>query len=542
MPQFAYRATDRLGNVVDGSLMASDHAQAILQLQALSLTPIGVQLAGAVPAAVPQASQPATPVAANRPRDLTQPVTEMPVAAVDLFAQQHVPEPTIELTAVLATADVGLAAGVSSATAIASTGAEDTRARMGVIEPWERSVPAEGAAPAGLDTTVAMSPSSQPARYRASTVRGLENIPFGANSSREVPLHQRAKEVLIYPIISGVRLKELAQWYRQFGTLVNAGLNMHQSLTALADNTKNQMLKSYTNDCARQVRAGGYVSDVMAAYPWIFPPMHLEMVRAAEVGGMMEDTLNNLGNYVEQELEVKRLIKRETLYPKIVMVVMVMLMGRTGIFGGMPAIAAWFLGGATGQYVANTLGFALAILVPMLAAYILFRLFAFNSPGFRNMYDTVKINLPVVGKIIRNFAVSKFARTYASLSAAGFPSSSALQIAGDASGNVVIARASQYAMRLAEQGCNPSRALADTGQFDSMTIDMLQTAEMSGSVDDMMSRVADYHEAEAKASTHTVAMIFSVCVLLIVGVLVGFVAIQAYGGNAQALNAAGAPE
>ena len=541
MPQFAYRATDRLGNVVEGSLVAADHAQAILQLQAISLTPIGVQIAGAVPAAEPVAVAAAAPARANAPRDLTQPVTEMPAAAFDLFAQTAspvAPEPTIALNP----EDVGLNAAITAVIPTTSSSASETRARMEVIEPWERTVPSPAAAGTGPEATTAMPPRNETPRFKARTVRGLEHIPFGANSSREVALLQRFMEVMVYPVSNGVKLKDLAQWYRQFGTLINAGLNMHQSLVAVGDNTKNEKLKAFSADCARQVLAGGFISDVLAAYPWIFPPMHLEMVRAAEMGGMMEDTLRNLGDYVEHEMEVRRLIARETLYPKIVMFVLLMLIGKPALFGGYPAIATFVVTGDGHRYFWETIGFGLALLVPIFAIVVMFRLFVFNSASMRNTYDSIKINLPIVGKIIRNFAVSKFARTYASLSAAGFPSSSALQIAGDASGNIVIARAGHYAMREAEKGCNPSAALVQTGQFDTMTIDMLRTAELSGSVDDMMLRVADYHEAEAKAATHTVAMIFSVLVLLAVGVIVGFTAIGFYGGQASALQSAGAPE
>ncbi len=145
----------------------------------------------------------------------------------------------------------------------------------------------------------------------------------------------------------------------------------------------------------------------------------------------------------------------------------------------------------------------------------------------------------MLGKIIRGFAIAKFARTYSALSKAGFPSSSALQIAGDASGNVAMARAGHFAAVKAEHGELPSQSLLQTKQFTSMTIDMLRTAELSGSVDEMMAKVADYHEAEAKASTHMVSMIFSVFVLLVVGVAVGFAVIGQYSGYANQVKGAG---
>lgn len=533
MQEFAYRASDRFGNTVDGSVTAADHASAILQIQSLGYTPIGVQVAGAVAASV------AVAAAASRavPVDLTQPVTIMPAGAADIYLSPE-PEPTLALTST----DVGLAAYTPTLDILGeTTSAEDTTTRMSHLEPWERAAPEPYNGPG--EKTVAMSPGTERGvpRHRTETIRGLEKIPFGANSSRVVALPQRVRETLFYPLFSGVNLKELAQWYRQLGTLIGAGLNFNQSLSALADNTKNRRLKEITENGMKQVRAGGYFSDVMAAYPWIFPPMHLEMLRASEHGGMIEDTLRQVGDYVEHEMGVRRLIARETLYPKIVLVVLVMIMGKSGIFGGMPAIAALILGGTAQAYFMDTIGFALAILVPILALVAFFRLFAFNNRSVRNLYDQVKINLPVLGKIIRNYSIAKFARTYAALSKAGFPSSSALQIAGDASGNVVMARAGQFAAVRAEQGALPSQSLSGSRQFTPMAIDMLRTAEMSGSIDAMMDKVADYHEQEAKASTHLVCMIFSVFVLLTVGVVVGFTVIGQYTGYANAIKSAAGP-
>ena len=373
MQQFAYRATDRFGNMVDGSIYANDHAAAILQIQTLGYTPIGVQVAGAVAAPEPVA------VTAGRaaPVDLTQPVTAMPAAAADIYLVSE-PQPTLELTST----DVGLAAYDPTPNAMADSTSEDDRTtRMAHLEPWERVTPD---APTGsVERTVAMMPGgAERPRHRNQTIRGLEKIPFGANSSRQVSLSQRFRETIVYPLFSGVNLYDLAQWYRQLGTLIGAGLNINQSLAALADNTKNRRLKEIAANGALQVRAGGYFSDVMAAYPWIFPPMHLEMLRAAEHGGLLQDTLRQVGDYVEHEMEVRRLIARETLYPKIVLVVMVMLMGRGGIFGGRPAIASLVLGGATGAYLMDTVGFAIALLIPILGLAVFFRLFAFNSASF----------------------------------------------------------------------------------------------------------------------------------------------------------------
>ena len=541
-----------MGNVVEGSVNAVDQNAATQQIRQMGYTPVRIQPTLAAP-------QPETTVLAGNvpvagavggrggPVDLTQPVTAMPAGAAGYYTPPRATDLTQEVTE-MPEASNSLLASLTEAPE--ESALAETTARMERIEPWQRGGPPLPQTPAqptvemaaGAGPTQAL-PSganrSEPSRYRVELARGLERIPFGANSLRKATLGQRFKEVMIYPIVSGVVLKDLAPFYRQFATLINAGLTLQQSLSALADNTKNVRLKEFSYNAQRQAQAGGRLSDVMAAYPWIFPPMHLEMIRAAEQGGMLDDALRQIGDYVEHELEVRRLISRETLYPKIVLFVALMLMGKPGIFEESPAIVDLVVRGDTGLYLRETVGFGLACLLPIFALVALFRLSWFNIPGVRGGYDAFKIKLPVVGKIIRTFCVAKFARTYAALSRAGFPASAALQIAGDASGNVVIARAAHRAAREAERGALPSLALRATGEFPGIAMDMLQTGEMSGSLDDMMDKVADYVEAEGKLKSHQVALIFSACILLLVGLMVLNIAMKFYGGYGNTLSSVG---
>ncbi|HLK58692.1 MAG TPA: type II secretion system F family protein, partial [Chthonomonadaceae bacterium] len=422
MPQYAFRATDRMGNAVDGNVAAPDMSSATRQIQQMGYTPVSVQaLADAVVTPPPPVPIPAAPVAAppvaagsyrRKPVDLTQPVTEMPEAAVDLFAPSTPLEPTQQIAAEAEPALANYQMPVPDAKT-------ETTARFARLEPWERGgplpdppAPSPAAQPttqmaaAGLGATQSMAAmGSIPERpgpgapSRPQLVRGLENIPFGANSRREVSLFQRFQEVMIFPIFSGVVLKDLAPFYRQFATMLGAGLPLYQSLVALEANTKNARLKEVARNGARQVQAGGRFSDVLAAYPWIFPPLHLEMVRASEQGGMMDQVFRQIGDYVEHEIEIRRLINRETLYPKIVLFVLLMLMGRPGIFEGQPAIVELIapdkMPGHPG-YLADTVGFGLMILIPILVLVVFFRLFWFNIPSFRNSYDAFKLKIPVL--------------------------------------------------------------------------------------------------------------------------------------------------
>jgi type II secretory pathway component PulF len=358
----------------------------------------------------------------------------------------------------------------------------------------------------------------------------------------ETGVYERFKEVFIYPLRSGVVVKDLAAFYRQFATLIDAGLPIYQALVALESNTQNAKLKEIARAGQRQVQAGGRFSDVMASYPWIFPPMQVEMIRAAEQGGMLDEMLRDVAGYVEHELSMRRLIKAETLYPKLVMFMALMILGKPGIFDAMPAFSKLIIGSmgkleyTFNNYLADTVGFALLWLGPIFAAVVIFRLFLFNTPGVREAYDTVKTTLPGLGGLIRMFVVAKFLRVYASLYRAGFGMTSILQIAGDACGNVLLRNAAQSAIPHVERGGLVSDALARARFLPPMAVDMFRTGETTGGMDQLLSKMADHYEAEAKTKAHQMALIFSACVFLLVAFLVGIAVIRFYMGVGSSIS------
>ncbi len=549
MPQFTYSATDLAGNVVEGSIAANDMMVAADQVRRMGYTPVRVENMDAAPsarslslvetAAGGQQETYAAPMPAYAPLDLTQAYAEpqaAPAALNTLLA------PTLD--------------GIQTAN-IPALLAERR------LEPWERSVGGEQSlevtalnAAQGTISTAQTTSQATVTTGAASTVAhtlppqaqtqahsrvGLAAIPYGEGVVSDKSLWQRFLETMVYPIFSGVVLKDMAPFLRQFATLINAGLPLYQALAALEGNTKNPKLKEIAREGQKQVQAGGRFSDVMMAYPWIFQPMQVAMIRAAEQGGMLDTTLHQVADYLDHDLEIRRLISRETLYPKITLFMALMILGLPGFTGGLPAVSQLVLGGmgaAAGQgytllsYLRDTVGFGLALSIPFAAVAITFRLFLFNVPGVREGCDSLKMLIPVVGKISQMFATAKFARTYAALYRGGFGAGMALSIAGDACGNAVLRRAALNAIPVAERGGLVSDALARSKAFPGMAMDMFRTGETSGALDQMLERMADFYEAEGKQKSHQAAMIFGIVVFLLVAILVAKSVIEQYMGMA----------
>lgn len=537
MPQFVFRATDRMGNTVEGAVAADNQADALAQVRGMGYTPLQVQLKGAPnsPSAL-TATQPmaAAGVAA------TQPLS----AAASVAVTQPIPPPARPRRIDLSAPVEEIAESANTLYGTPETETEEP-APSGRLEPWERSIgrndpnavePTVAMEPGSVEPTQALSPAGMPPPAASASRAAVLERPRSEVAEKGKPLPRLFMERVVFPIFSGVVIRDLAPFYRQFATLINAGIPLAQSLSALESSTKNPKLKEIARVGYQRVNNGGRFSDVIADYPWICSPMQIEIIRAAEQGGMLDTSLRQLADYIEAELAIRRLISRETIYPKIVLFVALMLLGRPGFMGGQMAIVQFVLGGMgkspyTGSnYLGDTLGFGLECLVPIFACIVVFRLFLFNSVQFREAYDMFKTNIPVLGKLVRMFATAKFCRTFAALYRAGLPMGSSLQVAGNASGNFVLRRAAHRAALAANRGEMVANAMQASGFFNHLTIDMFRTGETSGSLDMMVDKIAEYYESEGQMKAHQSAIILGVVAFLIVALLIANQIISLYSG------------
>jgi type II secretory pathway component PulF len=514
MQQFFYDAADELGNRFEGSLVADDMMAAAEQVRSMGYKPLRVQLIEE-PVALHAMPEPGPYGARQAPVfDLTQTVTDYPEAANALMGAPTASD-------------------------------SEVTAEFERLEPWQRGGPVARveAAPTlqgvSLGTTQPMAATAPPSATERMAAEGL--FERGREVRRvggDPGLWQRFLERIVYPIRSGVVVKDLAPYYRQFATLINAGLPLYQTLMALEANTTNAKLKEVTRVGQEHVSNGGRFSDVMAAYPWIFPVMHIEMVRAAEMGGMLDQMLIQLAGYTDHELAMRRLINGETLYPKLVLFAALMMLGGRFFETGVPAVSRLILGGmgkdtyGMAEYLQDTIGFGLMLAIPIVALVIVYRLFFFNVKGFREAYDGFKTSIPGLGNIVKTFAVAKFTRTFAALYRAGFSMSSTLRISGDACGNALLRNAAYDAVPQVERGGLVSDALARSRFLPEVAVNMFRTGETTGGMDEILDKISEYYEEEGKLKARQVAMLFSVVVLLLVGILVGFAVIRFYMGMA----------
>jgi len=338
----------------------------------------------------------------------------------------------------------------------------------------------------------------------------------------------------VFPVASGVTLAELATFYRQLATLIGAGMPLYQALVSLESQTRNGRLKTVLREAQNHVMQGGRLSDVMERHRYLFGELQRDMVRASEHAGTLEETLSRLADYLERELQIRRTISRLTLYPKIVLLSALFILGKSFFSDGMPAFSKLIVGsmGRVSYTGIDYLKDTLLVLATLLLGYALvnavLRTLFHRSPSARESYERLKASLPGIGGVSRAFALTRFGRAFSAMYSAGVPLTTALAAASTASGSATIAKAIRTALERVERGDSLSSALAATGAFQPLFLDMLRTGEQTGNLDAMVDRVADHLEAEAETRAYQYSHIFATGVYLLVAALVGFAVVSFY--------------
>ncbi|HEU4751608.1 MAG TPA: type II secretion system F family protein, partial [Armatimonadota bacterium] len=309
-------------------------------------------------------------------------------------------------------------------------------------------------------------------------------------------------------IASPVSLKDLALFYRQLHTLLNSGMALFQSLELLCspNQTPNAALRRVAQALGQHVLQGGRLSEAMARYPWLFDRMQIRMVEAGEAGGLLVDVVRRLAEYLEREFEVRLDIKRKTLYPKLVLGLLVLV---------LPVNIPLTLGG----YFSSLFGLLALIAMVGIPLWLVARIFLTSSGG-RTFYDQVKLAVPIIGTVVRKLAAARFARTLAALYGAGVPIASALAVAGESCGHYVLEQSIARSVAAVEHGTPVAQVLEATHFFPPMFTGMVRTGETSGNLDTMLDKAADFYDHEASHATTQLVVILGVVLLICVAILV----------------------
>jgi len=334
-----------------------------------------------------------------------------------------------------------------------------------------------------------------------------------------------------------VKSADLVVFTRQFATMINAGLPIVRSLYVLGEQTTNKKLQETIVEIRKDVEAGLALSEALEKHPRVFSKLYTEMVKAGEIGGILDDVLLRVAFQLEKDQDLRRKVKSAMTYPIVVLVLAILAASFMLIFI-VPVFATMFedLGGvlplptriAMGLSNILTSLWGVLFYAAMIGAVFFFLRWIKTENG-RKWWGTISLKIPAkIGDIIQKVALARFARTLGTLSAAGVPILQSLEITGTSSGNWVIEKALLKSRDSIREGIPIYRPLENEWVFPPMVTRMIAVGEETGDIDGMLTKIAEFYESEVDAAVKALTSIIEPLMIVVVGGIVGGIVISMY--------------
>ena len=342
-------------------------------------------------------------------------------------------------------------------------------------------------------------------------------------------------EITIPGFTKGVKLKDVAIMSRQMATMVGAGLTLIRTIGILTDQTENKQLARVLGVVGGDIERGLSLSESLAKHPAIFPPLMIHMVRAGEAGGFLDTSLNRAADNFESDVKLRETIKSALTYPVVVLIMAIVAV--IGMLTFIVPIFSKMFAGLGAQLPVPTMILVVISeqmiwLGPLLAVcvvgFMLWWKANKRTDRVRRVADTLKLKLPVFGMLFTKVAVARFARNFSTMMASGVPILESLTIVGDTSGSWVIEQSLKKVSESVRQGKSVSAPLALEPVFPNMVVQMIAVGEDSGSMEVMLSKVADFYESEVESTTKALTSLLEPLMIAFIGVVIGGMIVALY--------------
>ncbi len=344
---------------------------------------------------------------------------------------------------------------------------------------------------------------------------------------------------------SKVKVKDLVIFTRQLSTLVNAGVPLTRSLTTLQQQTASSVLKQQLEQIVKRVEGGASLGDSLSDYPKTFSSIYVNMVRAGEEGGILDDVLKRLALQQEKDAAIRAKIKSAMTYPIVISVItsVAFIFLMTSV---VPKIGGIIknIGGPDAKLpvyteimlsisdVMKTPTFLLGMFVVVPAAFIVFRKYIKTKKG-RYVWHSILLKTPIVKTLITKVAIARFARTFSSLMGAGVTILQAISTTAGAIGNAVIEKELLNSAKAVQAGGQLSAQLETSKVFPPLVSQMLAVGEETGQTDQILIKVAEFYEEEVDAFVGALASIIEPLMIVVLGAVVGVIAASVFGPISQ---------
>lgn len=330
-----------------------------------------------------------------------------------------------------------------------------------------------------------------------------------------------------------IKAKSLVVFSRQFATMIDAGIPILRCLEVLTTTMKDRVLKQTVETIALDVKSGITLHEAMAKHPRVFSRLYVNMIRAAEMGGILDQILDRLAGFLEYEAEVKGKIKGAMMYPVLVFVFsQIMLFALftfvlpkfKDIFKGMnvelPPVTKFLF--AIGDFMSHNWYFLIGAGIGLFFGLKHYT----KTPAGRLQKDAFILRIPVVGELVLKMSVARFSRTFGTLLTSGVPMLRSLEIVGETMGNIVLINVIDSARTGIREGTKLSVPLAQSTLFPTMVTTMIDIGEESGRLPDMLVKVGDFYDSEVESTVKGLTSLIEPLLIIFLGGVVGFIAIS----------------
>ena len=332
-----------------------------------------------------------------------------------------------------------------------------------------------------------------------------------------------------------VPMQQLVIFSRQLATMVASGIPIVGALDILAEQIEDRVFRQVLRKILEQVQAGANLSEAMAKHPRIFSGFYLNMVKAGESSGKLDEILDRLAGYLEKIDVLKKKVSASLFYPTLVsllafsittfLVVVVVPKFRdifTSLGGKLPLPTQILL------VISDTVRhYCVLGLAGVVVAIIAFRLYVRTTVG-RVWFDQFKLNLPIIGPLLQKVAIARFARTLATLTKSGVPILNALEIVAKTAGNMVIERVVLRARASIKDGENIADPLAHSKVFPPMVTRMISVGEKTGELERMLSKISEFYENEVDTAVTGLTSLIEPLIIVFLGIVIGGVVIALF--------------
>ena len=373
------------------------------------------------------------------------------------------------------------------------------------------------------------------AQNQAAVATRLRAMGVAPLAISEVATSGLSREIKIPGFGDKIGMKDLAIMSRQMATMINAGLSLLRALNILAEQTESKPLAKVLFQVRSDVEAGSSLSASMGRHPIVFPPLMINMIKAGEVGGFLDQVLISVAENYESEVKLRSKIKSAMTYPVVVFAMAIlatagMLLFIVPVFAGMFATLGGELPLPTRILV--TMSAVMKVLAPILLVVgLIFGVWwrkHRNDEAVRNRLDPLKLKVPIFGSLFRKVAVARFTRNFGTMIHAGVPILQALDIVGETSGNMVVERAAKAVRDSVRSGQSLAAPLNDHPVFPPMVVQMITVGEDTGALDEMLHKIAEFYDQEVEATTEQLTSLIEPLMIAILGTIVGSMIIALY--------------